>query len=107
MGQLEVRVEPDHITLQPGESQEVIVTVDSGQSAGTVEFPVHTQGAFGKGTLDVSTAVAVVFGKATTVPGNLPVLVELIDALPTSARFRVTAQEPKHLSRREKRKLGL
>lgn len=101
----DVTVEPGAVHLAPGDSAEVLVTVDGAAGpSGKVFFPAKTAQGQVKATLQVSMDGAAVFLEPDN-PQKLPVQIELLEEDATSARYRLTA-DPIQLSRRDRRRLS-
>lgn len=98
-------VSPGSVLLAPGESVEVLVTVEGAPGdSGKLFFPARTVRGQVKATLQVDLEGSAVFLEPEN-PNRLPVQIEKISEDATSARYRLTADSIP-LTRREKRRLS-
>lgn len=99
------RVDPQSISLAPGEAAEVTVTAnDGGSEIGSVFFPVKSRRGRTKAELVVATAGAVLFGEPEN-PKRLPITIEVLEETATTCRYLITADPLEQLSRRDRRRL--
>jgi hypothetical protein len=105
MTQPRVEVRPEAITLEPGGSADVTVTALDGEGqTGRLLFPVKSRHGQAKGSLQVTTASAVLFGTPEN-PASLPITITELDSSPTSVTYRIAAAPLEELSRSDRRRL--